>query len=307
MRSRLKQTGFFLLLTTIVFLVLYRRFLFGSAVYLYTDIGSDSISSSYPILVMLSRLFQNGDFSFYTLSSGLGADTTVTFLQYLNPLKAFLLLFSRNSMPIGILLQLYLQTLLTAWASYRFFDLYTGHSAASMGAALLFSYSSYAVLWSQNLSYGVCVAMFALTMFALEAFLRLRTLPRFLALTGVLALYLFTNYFFCYMTALFVMPIIGRMAMVMAIAFFPYARKAEVATAVGRINRHYANTGKNMLLMAPGRVGTSSPELGVPTRFADICPELSELKGMITVREPRNLHFWLDSVKNWALCGVSNS
>ena len=41
--------------------------------------------------------------------------------------------------------------------------------------------------------------------------------------------------------------------------------------------------------------------------FADICPELSELKGMITVREPRNLHFWLDSVKNWALCGVSNS
>ena len=150
-----------------------------------------------------------------------------------------------------------------------------------------------------------------------------------------------------------------------------YARKAEVATAVGRINRHFANTGKNLLFMAPGRVGTSSPELGVPTRFADIscfaeicevsdsrtgfmpelsygshmfqdmveaemtysaiwndgrtlrytpnlledetdifadiCPDLAELKGMITVREPRNLHFWLDSVKNWALCGVSNS
>ena len=45
---------------------------------------------------------------------------------------------------------------------------------------------------------------------------------------------------------------------------FPYVRKAEVASAVGRINRHYANTGKNLLLMAPGRVGTSSPELGVP-------------------------------------------
>ena len=51
---------------------------------------------------------------------------------------------------------------------------------------------------------------------------------------------------------------------------FPSARKAEVASAVGRINRYYANTGKNLLLMAPGRVGTSSPELGVPTRFADI-------------------------------------
>ena len=150
---------------------------------------------------------------------------------------------------------------------------------------------------------------------------------------------------------------------------FPYARKAEVASAVGRINRHYANTGKNLLLMAPGRVGTSSPELGVPTRFADIscfaeicevsdsrtgfmpelsygshmfqdmveaemtysaiwndsrtlryapellvnepdlfpeiCPDLAELQGLIVVTEPCDLHFWLDSVNNHALCGIS--
>lgn len=148
---------------------------------------------------------------------------------------------------------------------------------------------------------------------------------------------------------------------------FPYARKAEVALAVGRINKHYANTGKNLLLMAPGRVGTSSPELGVPTCFADIscfseicevsdsrtgfmpelsygshmfqdmveaemtysaiwndqrtlrytpnlledqpdmfpeiCPDLSELQDLIVVKEPNDLHFWLDSVSNHALCG----
>ena len=138
--------------------------------------------------------------------------------------------------------------------------------------------------------------------------------------------------------------------------------------AVGKINRYYAETGKNLMLMAPGRVGTSSPELGVPTRFADIscfseicevsdsrtgfmpelsygshmfqdmveaemtysaiwndqktlqydpdlladerdifpeiCSELSELNGLISVREPRNLHFWLDSVDNHAICGI---
>ena len=151
---------------------------------------------------------------------------------------------------------------------------------------------------------------------------------------------------------------------------FPYVRKAEVASAVGRINRYYANTGKNLLLMAPGRVGTSSPELGVPTRFADIscfaeicevsdsrtgfmpelsygshmfqdmveaemtysaiwndsrtlrytpdlledepdifaeiCPDLVELRELIAVREPHNLHFWLDSMGNRALCGMED-
>ena len=108
-RGALRDTVLFLIFASLVFLVLYRRFIFGNAVYLYTDIGSDSTASSYTILVMLSRLFQEGNFSFYTLSSGLGSDTTATFLQYINPLKAFLLLFNRSTMPQGILLQLYLE------------------------------------------------------------------------------------------------------------------------------------------------------------------------------------------------------
>ena len=51
---------------------------------------------------------------------------------------------------------------------------------------------------------------------------------------------------------------------------FPYARKQEIADAIGELNRYYKGKGKNILLMVPGRIGTSSPELGVPVRFADI-------------------------------------
>ena len=39
---------------------------------------------------------------------------------------------------------------------------------------------------------------------------------------------------------------------------------------IGKINWHYRNQGKHMMLMIPGRVGTSSPVLGVPTAFSDI-------------------------------------
>lgn len=51
---------------------------------------------------------------------------------------------------------------------------------------------------------------------------------------------------------------------------YPYGKKHQVAEAVGKINRYYKGSGKNLLLMTPGRVGTSSPELGVPVTFADI-------------------------------------
>ena len=50
----------------------------------------------------------------------------------------------------------------------------------------------------------------------------------------------------------------------------PYNEKREVAALVGRINWRFRDQGKHLLLMVPGRVGTSSPELGVPAVFSDI-------------------------------------
>ena len=50
----------------------------------------------------------------------------------------------------------------------------------------------------------------------------------------------------------------------------PYKDKDAVAKLIGKINWHYRDLGKHMMLIVPGRVGTSSPELGVPTAFSDI-------------------------------------
>ena len=50
----------------------------------------------------------------------------------------------------------------------------------------------------------------------------------------------------------------------------PYKDKNLVAKLIGRINWHFRDLGKHMMLIVPGRVGTTSPELGVPTAFSDI-------------------------------------
>lgn len=50
----------------------------------------------------------------------------------------------------------------------------------------------------------------------------------------------------------------------------PYKDKPLVARILGKINWHYRDLEKHMMLIVPGRVGTSSPELGVPTAFSDI-------------------------------------
>ena len=50
----------------------------------------------------------------------------------------------------------------------------------------------------------------------------------------------------------------------------PYKEKDTVAKLIGKINWHHRDLNKHMMLIVPGRVGTTSPELGVPTSFSDI-------------------------------------
>ncbi len=53
---------------------------------------------------------------------------------------------------------------------------------------------------------------------------------------------------------------------------FPYTRKYEIAQAVGKINVWFKEhqPDAKIMLLSPGRIGTSSPDLGVPVSFADI-------------------------------------
>jgi pyruvate, water dikinase len=49
-----------------------------------------------------------------------------------------------------------------------------------------------------------------------------------------------------------------------------YNKKYDIARVIGKINHHFKDRDKTIMLLAPGRLGTKSPELGVPVSFADI-------------------------------------
>ncbi len=192
-----------LLLASLIYLGLYGFFLFGNAVYMYSDIGSDSLSSSYPIITMLSRLFQERQFSFYTLESGLGSDTSATFLQYINPLKFLLLNFGKESFPLSVLLFVFLQHVFTAVFAYGFFRSLLKAKRPAVFAALIWGYTSYIIVWGQNYSFGVCILLFTASMFFLQLLLSRPSRLYFMLLTFTLALFIFSNYYFFYMTGVF--------------------------------------------------------------------------------------------------------
>ncbi|QOV19887.1 phosphoenolpyruvate synthase [Blautia liquoris] len=51
---------------------------------------------------------------------------------------------------------------------------------------------------------------------------------------------------------------------------FPYVQKGQLVSAVDKINRHFSDKTLRLMLVVPGRIGTSSPELGIPVGFSNI-------------------------------------
>ena len=51
---------------------------------------------------------------------------------------------------------------------------------------------------------------------------------------------------------------------------YPYAKKSLIARIIGEINGYCKENDKTSMLIVPGRIGTSSPELGIPVVFAEI-------------------------------------
>ena len=85
-----------------------------------------------------------------------------------------------------------------------------------------------------------------------------------------------------------------------------YKDKYSIANAIGTINWKMRDSGKKILLMVPGRIGTTSPELGVPTSFADISEfeaicEIANSKAGYNPELSYGSHFFQDLVESGIL------
>lgn len=192
-----------LLLTNLIFCLLYRKFIFGNGVYLYADVGCDSLTSSYPILSLLARMFGSGDLTAYSLDFGAGADISATYLQYLNPVKFLMIVFGEKNLPLMIMVSTFLQVNLLSLFGFFFFRLLLKNKTAALLSSLAWTFSGYVVLWGQNYSFLTCILLFTVSMYFLQAYLS--GLPRKISLLLIPAysLFLISNYYFFYMTGIF--------------------------------------------------------------------------------------------------------
>ncbi|MBQ6229560.1 MAG: phosphoenolpyruvate synthase [Eubacterium sp.] len=82
----------------------------------------------------------------------------------------------------------------------------------------------------------------------------------------------------------------------------PYRQKYDIKKALSDVNWYYRGKGKKLVLLTPGRICTSSPELGVQSAFADISEfsviaEVSETKAGYIPELSYGSHIFQDLVE----------
>ena len=229
------------LAVNVVFVFLYRRFLTGRGVYLYTDIGSDSITSSFPIIVYLRAHFRECLAGVFRFESGLGSDMAQIAVKYLNPLKSPLLLFSKEHLPAGLMLEQWILTNVCALSGFLFFrrllaggeDPGSSREAgtAACFASLMWTYSGFMTLWSQNLTTGVCIVMFTVFMAHLQHYLSEPGAGTALRMIPALALFLLTNYYYTWMTGVFTVLYLVFYAAFTGRGFLRFIKESAVTAA----------------------------------------------------------------------------
>lgn len=201
----IKEHGYMVLLfavVTILFLLLYNKFIFGDFAYLYTDVGLDTLGLYYPNQVFCADTFRNGSFAEYSLQYGLGKSIDRIWTSYFNPFDWIIFLCTKNTLHIGLLISTYIKYIVIALVSFSYFKKLFDSEQASFIGSLLWTFCSYMIIWGQHYQFLTYMALFTIIIYFLHDIFN-KTIYTVLLLVLNFSFLLIASYYFFYMIGIF--------------------------------------------------------------------------------------------------------
>lgn len=202
----IKQKPYFWiwLLISLLWGILYIRYILGEYACFYTDIGGDTFDINYPLYSFFSRVFHGEGFESYSLNVGLGMDMSSYFYQYLNPVNLFVVLLPQKFLPWSVLFASYIKLLVIGIFGYKLFFKWIGNVWGSMASSILWTFSSYIMLWGQHFGFCTSIMMFTVFLYLVHLYISSDREWRYIGLlVPWITLMLFSNYYFLYMSGIF--------------------------------------------------------------------------------------------------------
>lgn len=186
---------------TLLFIIIYHQYIFGDKLFMFTDIGFDTISIIHPFASAAADS-HIGSLNDYSFQSGLGGGLYTLLISYLNPAQILTYIVPSALLPYTYILCMYISTMLAGIYGYRIGSLFTRNAYLCTIASILFAYSGYISLWGQQPLFGSAYSLMVVyTYYLLKC--KFQDLHEELKLLLSLCLISLTGYYFLYMAGIF--------------------------------------------------------------------------------------------------------
>ena len=153
-----------LMIPVIVFI--FHDYLFFNKLYLFKDIGSDTLNGFYPRIVHNSDILLNFDLPLWSFQQGLGQNIFPTSIG--NPFELPLLLLGRENIPYAIIYVEICKIIMAGLCFYLYLNLLDFSAYSRIMGSLLFAFSGVMILGSGWYDFSSAGALFALLLYAFE-------------------------------------------------------------------------------------------------------------------------------------------
>lgn len=172
----------------VIFLGIFSAFLFGDKLYLFSDIGSDTLYNYYPIYHLIIEYFESGHFPFWSFRVGSGVSILI-FYQYLYDPFSIILYFVGTQRLAAALIWVYLLKICCAGIfSYIYLRELKLQQYPSLLGAVCFAFNGFLLGFGQHYFYASWVIFFPLLLYAIEVSINARRRLPIIVCTALLVL-----------------------------------------------------------------------------------------------------------------------
>ncbi len=181
-------------------LFVFRDYLLGERIMVYTDVGSDTLQQYIAQFTTVVNHLREGTFRFYDLNFGMG--TNILCLNLFDPgfllTAAAGLVLGTAHMLIYLVVVHILKILAAGWLFYLFLSEFSLSIPAKWAASFAYAFNGFLLIWGQHYQFGTPAVYLPLILLFTERFLRGKKSGVFLPVTVFLSAML--SVYFTYMT-----------------------------------------------------------------------------------------------------------
>ncbi len=196
----------FWIIMIISLFIIYRYMLLGKAIFMYQDIGTDTMRQYYPYYINIIEQIRSGDFPFWNWNYGLGTSilnvTSWTFDPFSILVILFGVLFGTDTVAFILVYVQVLKILILFFISKKYLKYFSNNCFAVCLSAYLISLNAYIMTWGQHYFLGTACVFFTLLLLCIERFIKKSTIKNGIYISITIGILLMYSYYTGYMSLL---------------------------------------------------------------------------------------------------------